>query len=926
MDSKAKYMIIGSILVALVTGGATFALLQYNEHKHLTNITDKRTSKDTKDNKTDSNATNKSNITKEDNKINDVDKKEENTNINNDNQTNDKNNVAANSNKTTNNKVTSNTSKPESSASNNNANTNQNPSSGTTTTTPIPNTPTSPIEPEINEPPVNNPEEVKPVEPSTQEPVEQEVKDLLIEPNMLVNNAITLNNKTYNSITLSPELDEKVNINLENVNVESLNLSKTTAYTVNVKNSKLNNVLVAPTSGVSMFSLNSSIIDDSVVNTSIRPILNIDNTEVNTIEVNGNIEINGNKMVPKIDIKSGGEVVVNIPSESVLINTIENASVTLSDNIKKLVNQSSKMNLIVNANVEELTNKGMDSNIRINTGKIVKRLSNEGENTVVSGSGTINNLNVFANNTLVYANVTEIPSIASTIENVLVRKENNISIEFVKSTSQSSITFALSEDINLKKEDISIICNAGKHIATYNLTKIDDKTYTLTTSYFKNNSYELYVTLPNGNIISKDFSTDYANPTVNNEVITRTDENSATLELFGVDEGGYLYYILEPITNNRESINESYIKEKGKMVSVKTGYNKVEINNLKVGEEYNLYYVIEGFYHNTSSIKGPLTINSEFTKISDDEYKIISAKEEIVNQFIFKLNKPLVDKVLTLKDFNIICPTGKSLTLSSANLFLAPDGVTYIITIPNNYGHLDNNYTVEINIGDGKILKSNFVVHFNPPHITNEKLERTNKDILKLSINSDEAGTIYYGFYEWNGGIYDYNSSTPFAKDVLLGKIESKKQNLIFGLNEITLDLTNIKINKNTRVWALYVDDEGNYRTGFVDHYGNIPEYIEKPEEEQKLRITKIESAPTSLKVYFSDDIKWLSNDEIFIQPISTGNMPKLLLSTSYDNKEFYSSIDILNTSLDKGAYNMLIMKKDSSGKIIRLEKQFEIK
>ncbi|MDE6141752.1 MAG: hypothetical protein K2G03_04025, partial [Bacilli bacterium] len=404
-------------------------------------------------------------------------------------------------------------------------------------------------------------------------------------------------------------------------------------------------------------------------------------------------------------------------------------------------------------------------------------------------------------------------------------------------------------------------------------------TYTLSTSYYKNDSYGLYITLPNGNVISTDFDTDYANPTVNKVVIERVSDTEATLELYGVDEGGYIYYLLEEVSS-RSIIDVTSLKENGKSDRVKVGYNNISINGLKTGASYNLYYVIEGFFENSSKVNGPFEISGQVKEENSSSYKVVYAEEEMVNRFVFKLDHA-PEKELTLDDFEIECPAEKNLTTKGADFYVSPDLLTYVIVVPDNYGHGDNKYKVKIKVSDDETIEGSFVSHFNPPVITGavDNVVRLDETTAQLTFNSDEDGKVYYGVYEWNGGIYDYNSTTPFASDVITGKIKGKEQKLNAGSNTITVDLSNIEVTNNTRIWALFVDYDGNYRVGFVDHY-KIPQEIkgEEPKPDSTLEIVNFEYTNNFFTIDFNEVLDDVFSDDIQLSVAGSGQLPAKLL------------------------------------------------
>jgi len=284
---------------------------------------------------------------------------------------------------------------------------------------------------------------------------------------------------------------------------------------------------------------------------------------------------------------------------------------------------------------------------------------------------------------------------------------------------------------------------------------------------------------------------------------------------------------------------------------------------------------------------------------------------------------------LTLDDFNIICPSQSNLTLKGATLSVSSDRLTYIIKVPDNYGHKDNNYTVTINIDDTKTIKSTFVSHFDPPRITGETVIRESENSAKFNFNSDEPGTVYYGVYEWNQGIYDWNSTTPMSGDVLSGAIASEKQTLNYGGNTINIDLANLNVTKNTRIWALFIDEKGNYRKGFVDHV-SIPKYVDQTDPDEKgLHITNASYNNGSINVTFSEAISSIgaTSEDIELQVISGGSISGKIaweVRNNYDSNEV--SFKIINgVSLTPGTYKLILKPYNKDDHQVVLEKEFTI-
>lgn len=782
---------------------------------------------------------------------------------------------------------------------------------------PNPIKPENPNTPSIVVPPSNTEKPTTPEEPT------EEIKDLVITNDRITNGEYHVVNKKYNTITIAEDIKENTKIVLENIELqEKLVLENPGKYRLDITNATIP-FLYVKDKAQNFARLFRSAIYKTMNKALEGATINVEESKIDYISISKNIEINGTNTVSTIEVNESEEVVLNIPSQNVIINTT--GVVAINQKIATLLNQQ-ESSLVVNAPIETLTNQET-STIRINGTNTITTLNNKGENTIVAGTGSITNANISASNTRIYTEVTN-KQISENVEYILIRQEENINIVEAYSKAQGSVTFTLSEAVELSLKDISVICNAGKSITLFKLTTEDNKTYTLSTSYFKNDSYALYITLPNGNIISKDFATDYNNPTIENVVVERISKTEANLKLYGVDEGGKIYYLLKEAPT-RENITADLIKGSGLVADVKVGFNNIALTNLNPSASYQLYYVLEGYFANTGKVNGPIEIKSQEIEVTPSKYEIIYAKEEISNRFVFKLNRA-PEKELTLNDFEIDCPSDSSLTIKEATFYVSLDLLTYIIEIPNNYGHKDNEYTVKIKVAENETIEKNFVTHLNPPVITGavDNVKRISEQIAEFKFNSDEAGTVYYGVYEWNGGIYDYNSTTPFASDVLTGKIKSKSQKLNAGENTLQIDLNGIDVTNSTRLWALYVDTVGNYRVGFVEHY-KIPAYVEteKPTPETSLEITNMTYTNKSFDIEFNEDLLYnITQDDVIISVIGQGTLPTKLMLIIDNSMSKKVKIEIGNYTLPVGEYKIEITATDLNEKTVKLVKEFEIK
>ena len=356
--------------------------------------------------------------------------------------------------------------------------------------------------------------------------------------------------------------------------------------------------------------------------------------------------------------------------------------------------------------------------------------------------------------------------------------------------------------------------------------------------FAKDDTYTFSIGLGNGKIIQKEFSYKVDCPTVSDATVLRREETVAELNLFDVDEGGYVYVYILGHTQVGRAADEISVEtvKKGYKQEMKTGFNQVLIKGLQKDVKYQLYYVLESYVGGrTSDVLGPIEVSG---KVQEDpnlskEYRIESVEESPKNTITVVLNKAPQER-LTLQNFSFICPTGSGITIDNARLEVSEDGKRYKIIIPENYGHKDNRYIAKVTFADGTVATSSFIVEYNPPRITEEKVERISATRVKYTFTSDESGYLYYGTYIWNGENAAYNN-TPKGDDLISGKRKSTKIKMNAGLNTVEFDFNGT----DKDIFALHVDDKGNY-AGYTAR-SVIPAY-EPPvvPEEPKVAIESI--------------------------------------------------------------------------------------
>ena len=804
----------------------------------------------------------------------------------------------------------------------------------------VPQEPSEPVKPNIPSIPQEPNEPINPDIPSTPElPSEPDIvlTDLNITKDDLVDGIITISNKIYNNIFIDSSLADS-KIVLDNVEIkEKLILKDEAQYEVVINDSKI------PYITVENNQIKREENRELNINKNINgPTLQLKNVkDIKNIDITGNASIYGDCNISNLHI-SNGMLLLDAPTKFMNIDKNSSyANITVNQIVNEISDSGNCTNIAINCNVDKVNSNGQNSNIYIKENITVDKINVNGNSTSIMGNGLLNAVEISGDNAKVY---TKTPKeniiINESAKNVFVGREEKFKINSIIPKQQGVIEFTLNEATSkpLKLSDISILCNGGNSMTVFDIKTNDNKTYTLSTSYYRDNIYELYITLPNGNIISREFNYSYNHPTASKVEVNRTSKTNAILDLYDVDEGGYLYYKLVEKNNIRSKNNvlsKEDIKENGIKVSIKSNYNEILISDLKENTEYDLYYVMEGFDGRTSPVYGPLTVGLYNDETEVSEYKLDYLAEVEANKFVFTFNRP-VEGELKLEDFKIICPSESTLTTKGAQFIVSPDKKTYTIIVPDNYGHKDNKYTVSVNMPDGTIVEGSFRSHFDPPVTSGESIERYAKDKMKFKFNSDEHGVLYYGIYDWNQSVFEGDSNTPMAEDVLSGKIKSQKAKLNSGYNELDIDLSGYTLTNKSRLWVLYVDYDNNYRVGFVDHY-KIPEFTGgtdvEEEDKSKLDITNLEVSEyygsTLLELYFNEDLTTTFGERnIKLQSLSGVNLPaRIPMSVSFpSNESNYASIELRGLKLASGDYRITIETFDSKDKPVKIVKEFTVK
>ena len=617
--------------------------------------------------------------------------------------------------------------------------------------------------------------------------------------------------------------------------------------------------------------------------------------------------------------RAAGNFTLNLGAGSSVAKLVAGSNMTVNGALKIAEVEVAEVvqGFTVNVPAEELLVSEAAGGSMITVNGTVENAILNRDNSTIGGSGKLDKVQDNGNNQVEVEVGEEI--LTNSIVSVEVRGMSRMIVTLEKATTQP-----------LAVEDMRIICHGGKEMTLLSAKTEDNRVYEVSTSVFaKDDTYTFSMEIAPGKIISKYFSYKVDCPTVSDATVLRSEATRAEFDLFDVDEGGYVYVYLPghtQVSRAAEEIPSVETVKKGYRKEMKTGFNKVLISGLEEGISYSLYYVMEAHDGRTSDVLGPITVSGnvqEDPNISS-EYQIVSVGEKPKNTITVELNKAPAEE-LTLDNFSFICPTGSPITTDKAQLFVSEDRKVYTIVIPENYGHKDNQYIAKVTFSDGTVAKKSFVVEYNPPRITEQKVERISETSFRYSFVSDESGTLYYGTYNFNGS-YNWENNTPTGDQLVGGEIASSQIQMHSGYNQVEISYNGT----DKDYFALPVDVYGNY-AGYTEH-DRIPAYVPQVPEEPKLAIESIfynkeeSDYGTCLDVTFTTAIDDFPNQALIkftvIQGTSVG---KVLLETSFlDESHTKLRMRTLNGAFGPGTYKVS-MYVSKGGQLQKVEKEFII-
>ena len=457
-------------------------------------------------------------------------------------------------------------------------------------------------------------------------------------------------------------------------------------------------------------------------------------------------------------------------------------------------------------------------------------------------------------------------------------------------------------------EDISILCNTGgSDMTILRVSTKDNKVYELTTSYYKDNEYELYMTLPNGKIISKVFELRTTGPEISEVKAVRINKSSADF-LFVSDQLGTFYYLVEESADPAAAAAENALsaaakstvptpaemKASGTLFTMEKRDNILRINGLQPDTAYDLYFMAISTEGEETLVQGPVQIDATPKQEPEKNAVQITAATATDTYFDITLSQAAPEE-LRLEQFSISCPSESALHLGRLEKL---SETQYRLHMKTGYFFRDmNHYTVVITYSDNTVSEYTFFVDLSWPKLSLPTIIRRSETEAEFTFRVDEDGKLWYLIGE--------DEEKPTIDTVIkTGKEISFKA----GANEFDLEG-----NTANSTYLYYVSEDllGN-RPDFVDRQAvpkeSTPENPTPPTSSEEIKsITTVKgSIPigecTVVKVECSEgffDYHFVSADDITIKQVGSSS--------------FYNGSRDLQTEMSGSTISIYIRKSNAT-------------
>ena len=574
------------------------------------------------------------------------------------------------------------------------------------------------------------------------------------------------------------------------------------------------------------------------------------------------------------------ELHVNAKSELTIKGNVEKLNVTDAAKESAILVEGSVASLISDAQLANLTGKDKVTDLQVNektasdkTGQTANKNQNQKNpvkpaNKNNSVSNTASHTGGQSNSPVINGNVNP-PQGGGSGGNppVSTPSAEKIVIDRVQSEyAKVIVTLSAPTSAPVAKEQISILCNSGgSDMTILNVTTTDNKTYEISTAVYKDNDYEIYMTLPDGTTISKVFEVRNDAPALTKLEATRINEGNADL-FFVSDSSGEFYYLLQESSVLRAAPSvptADQVKSQGIKTTLNYQANNIRISNLKTDVGYEVYYLAVDHNGKESLVQGPVYIGAKpAQEPQQNAIQIVDAKATDRYFDITLSGKPAEE--LSLANFSISCPASTSLHLGRMEKL---SDTQYRLHMQEGYFFQDmNNYTVIITYSDKSISKHKFFVDLSSPTFSMPTVTRNSDTEAIFDFQSNEKGTMWYLCLDKDLINSDVTVDQVLTQGTMISFVE--------GNNRITLNGVTAA---SKTLFYVYEDLLGN-RVRFVDGV-RIPEKSpETPQPPQgTVQITNLtvskDSGPknecTVLSLTFDYDVQadqmYVSADDIEI-------------------------------------------------------------
>lgn len=519
------------------------------------------------------------------------------------------------------------------------------------------------------------------------------------------------------------------------------------------------------------------------------------------------------------------ELHVNAKSELTIKGNVAKLNVTDAAKESAILVEGSVASLISDAQLANLTGKDKVTDLQVNektasdkTGQTANKNQNQknpvkpaNKNNSVSNTGS--HTGGQSNSPVINGNVNP-PQGGGSGGNppVSTPSAEKIVIDRVQSEyAKVIVTLSAPTSAPVAKEQISILCNSGgSDMTILNVTTTDNKTYEISTAVYKDNDYEIYMTLPDGTTISKVFEVRNDAPALTKLEATRINEGNADL-FFVSDSSGEFYYLLQESSVLRAAPSvptADQVKAQGIKTTLNYQANNIRISNLKTDVGYEVYYLAVDHNGKESLVQGPVYIGAKpAQEPQQNAIQIVDAKATDRYFDITLSGKPAEE--LSLANFSISCPASTSLHLGRMEKL---SDTQYRLHMQEGYFFQDmNNYTVIITYSDKSISKHKFFVDLSSPTFSMPTVTRNSDTEAIFDFQSNEKGTMWYLCLDKDLINSDVTVDQVLTQGTMISFVE--------GNNRITLNGVTAA---SKTLFYVYEDLLGN-RVRFVDGV-RIPE------------------------------------------------------------------------------------------------------